>query len=529
MKKLKEILIAPFQENLPHFVALLLFITVPFVYQFLKDGSILYAGFLFLHCFFEAYLLILPLRLLGRIFGKVYLAILYFVALIFFIADSITIYKFHLPWNRDVIAVVQGTNAGETTEFLKAYFTTAYILLLLLAVIVIISVAVAIGHYAPKRNKAFQFVCICCCFIGTALTIAKPEVFDNGLIGKVRVSVQAPAAPDLREHFTHPELVQTSPNLPKNVVMIIGESFSASHSSLYGYGKETNPRLQAIRESGKLYVFNHIQSPASNTIPTFQAMMSTYRVSDKQQDKAWYDHTTLQEVLKCIGYQTYWISNQSKYGLWDNVITKYAEICDTCLFAGDKYAGAYRTDLDENLIAMARPFAADTATSANRFFFIHLMGSHNQFQNRFPANFVHFQSADYPDRPESQRQVLSDYDNSILYNDSVVSELIQLFDGQEAIILYLSDHGLDVFDSSSDYVGNALKDNPQSLKAGRHIPFMFYTTAQFKEHFPNTVQRIEESTDRPYCSEDLIYTWMDIIGVKFTNIKDAVKYSLFSN
>lgn len=43
------------------------------------------------------------------------------------------------------------------------------------------------------------------------------------------------------------------------IIVVIGESFSRSHSSLYGYQRQTNPRLMSIKDS--LLIFRNVTSP----------------------------------------------------------------------------------------------------------------------------------------------------------------------------------------------------------------------------------------------------------------------------
>ena len=49
------------------------------------------------------------------------------------------------------------------------------------------------------------------------------------------------------------------------VVVIIGESFSRYHSSLYGYSKQTNPRLSEWVKEGSLLLYDDVVSPHDHT------------------------------------------------------------------------------------------------------------------------------------------------------------------------------------------------------------------------------------------------------------------------
>ena len=41
------------------------------------------------------------------------------------------------------------------------------------------------------------------------------------------------------------------------------------------------------------------------------------------------------------------------------------------------------------------------------------------------------------------------------------------------------------------------------------------------------VERMQESVDKQFCTDDLIYALMDIMNIRFHDNKDVDKYSLF--
>ena len=55
--------------------------------------------------------------------------------------------------------------------------------------------------------------------------------------------------------------------------------------------------------------------------------MSTYKPEYKDSIE-WYKCITLPKTMQTAGYQTFWISNQSKIGLFDTGVGRYADLCD---------------------------------------------------------------------------------------------------------------------------------------------------------------------------------------------------------
>lgn len=159
------------------------------------------------------------------------------------------------------------------------------------------------------------------------------------------------------------------------------------------------------------------------------------------------------------------------------------------------------------------------------------MGSHCEFKRRYPGNFEIFSSADYKKShsclSDKNRQLLAEYDNTILYNDYVVYRFFETLRSEEAVALYFSDHALDVFESSNDYIGHALY-NPVSTEYGRHIPLLVYATDLYRDKFPQMWERINNAADTSYRTDSIMYTVMELAGVEQVNGVSYAEKSLFT-
>jgi heptose-I-phosphate ethanolaminephosphotransferase len=336
--------------------------------------------------------------------------------------------------------------------------------------------------------------------------------------------------PDLRDYTQNPS-VNLNKESVDNIIVIIGESYSKYQSSLYGYEKNTNPLLTRMHFDGNLKVFNNIQSYTNLTIPSIKSIMTSY-INEYNDSINWYEYLTLVEVMKTAGFKTAWLSNQSKKGISDNEIGRYADLCDNQFFIGNIYSGLNRKNLDEELIPVVNDYCLTNVNNENKnFIIIHLMGSHHSFSHRYPKNFSKFSAIDYIDTHShlsiENRQLLAEYDNSVLYNDSIVCELINIFNNKEAIILYFPDHGIDPFRSSNEHIGHANANDPTSIMHGKQIPFLVYTTDRFKEKFPFLEEKILNSVDIHYRTDSIMYTIIDIAGIKTINGISYKNKSLF--
>lgn len=179
---------------------------------------------------------------------------------------------------------------------------------------------------------------------------------------------------------------------------------------------------------------------------------------------------------------------------------------------------------DENVLPLAEE-GLNTEDSL-LLIYVHLWGNHPIYNARYPQSYSKFSPKDYDNLQPHQRQTIAEYDNSVLYNDYVVSELLNMLKDKEAVAIYCPDHAQDLYESSPDYCGHGVK-GPKSAFYGTQIPFMVYTSPLYQERFSEMTRRIRESVDRKFRTDDLIYTVMDLVGVKFQDNDDVARYSLF--
>lgn len=530
MNHITNWLLSPFKTNLHFFFIILVLISSVDIYDFASRGFLPYSIYLFFHGYLIAYIAALIAYILPRYISTIYKVLLTLICFALFAADIISYCIYQEKFTADFLCIFAQTNTQEIIEFLEVYFSPTYILIILCTVLFITA-----SYYILKRKltelkkRAFySTIAGIIIILSLIMGLRNPYMYNDAFSGRFihlckYISKLSQNIYDLEKYIIIPEITTTKERQPKNVVMIIGESFSKSHSSLYGYKRTTNPRLSSIADS-LLYVYTEVKSADLGTIASFKCIMSTYK-PEYSDSVEWYKCITMPTTMRAAGYSTHWVSNQSKIGIFDTAVGRYADLCDTQHFVGDKFAGMNRINYkDEKIIDLLQPLLKDT--TENNFYIIQLMGSHMNFKHRYPENFNIFKPENYDEHPEHQRDNLAAYDNSILYNDSVVYEIMHLFENKEAVIFYFSDHAIDVYESSDDYIGHAKANNPASVDAGHKIPFMIYTSPLYKEKFPLETEQIKQCVKQPFRTDDIIYTIMDLVGIEFQD-NDLEGKSLF--
>lgn len=406
-----------------------------------------------------------------------------------------------------IFDILSATNAQETKEFCTTYLTSTWIFAFVLIPIIWTICYIYVRKCCPNSPRLFLGVVSFMILGGFGLTCYSPVLMKEAFVGELW-NFSMDDHVDLHHHLTHPKLIETREDHPEKIVVIIGESFSKSHSSLYGYSKDTNPKLTSLENAGDLIVFSSVTSPAPGTLEAFRQILGTYNDKVESTGKKWYDCSNIIEMVRTLGYCTRWASNQSNLPMFDDVCSTYASFCDESHFNKEDGSG-----YDEYLLQF------DFSQTNNKDFVVyHLMGQHGKYAVRYPQSFAHFSSKDYLNLPINQRQVIADYDNATLYNDSIVYSLMSLYACEDAIVFYFPDHGQDLFETDPENFGHGRIGNPESVKVATQIPFMVYVNGVFRENHPDAVQSLSKIKDIPLNTTAFYKVVLDVMGYQMEEL-----------
>lgn len=285
---------------------------------------------------------------------------------------------------------------------------------------------------------------------------------------------------------------------------MIGESTNRQRMSLYGYPRATTPELDKLRD--QLAVFDNVITPRPYTIEALQQVLT---FADEENPDLYLKTPSIVSVMKQAGYKTYWITNQQTMTKRNTMLTTFSEQADEQVYLNNNRNQNAR-QYDGDVLA---PFSKALADPAERkFIVVHLLGTHMSYQYRYPPSFDKF--TDRQGVPagvsDDQLPTYNSYDNAVLYNDFVVSSLIKDYAKTDpnGFLLYLSDHGEDVFDSAGH---STLGRNEGKPTAPMYtIPFMAYASPKWRE---SHTWDFAGDLQRPYSSSQLIHTWADLAGL----------------
>ena len=299
------------------------------------------------------------------------------------------------------------------------------------------------------------------------------------------------------------------------IVLVIGESYNKHHSQLYGYNKATTPRQMALEAEGSLVKFTDVVSTWNLTSFVFKHMMSLYAVGDSGE---WCDQPLFPEAFRKAGYHVTFVTNQfepkAKEAVYD--FSGGFFLNDPELRQKQFDSRNTKTQRFDDGVLKEYDALRDTTIEHN-LVILHLMGSHVDYRARYPQKTNTVFKPEMYNRPElsdKQKQILAQYDNSLLYNDSIVAAITQRFMDQDAVIIYVPDHGEEIFDGSPYMYGRMHSANIDYRLARNEmeIPFWIWGSPLYRERHPYGWLAIQNAKNRPLMIDALPHLLMYLGG-----------------
>jgi glucan phosphoethanolaminetransferase (alkaline phosphatase superfamily) len=154
----------------------------------------------------------------------------------------------------------------------------------------------------------------------------------------------------------------------------------------------------------------------------------------------------------------------------------------------------------------------DKASASSKLFIVlQTKGSHFDFSRRYPAEFARFSSP-----AGSRRASLVDaYDNSVLYTDWFLAELINILDRQNlhATLVYTSDHGENLLDDDKQLLGHAVGNHHDLQTAA----FMWFSQATRSAH-ADKISNAERHANARLSLSDLPHSLLDLAGIQTSQL-----------
>ena len=493
--------------------------------------------------------------------SKVVKALAYIVIYVLFTTEITLEWIFGMNISPNVIMLFVETNARESKEFLESMLNKPQLwqVPLCVAGMIVLNIIVEKNRLrvnqwckGPKTTKVLRGIAIILLVGGVIFSYNYVKLFlcdemnevdewrshmrnPDDLVTKVVVSFydMSIAEKEMSRVITLAEQVEALPqsasNDSLNVIVVIGESYIREHAALYGYPLQTTPFLSHEQKEGRLFVFTDMVSPYNQTTRVIRNLLSCNSLGHHED---WSSAPPFTAIYKKNGYHVTMYDNQKNFDMG----FVFAYSLNTYLYHPQIMKACYHETNDSTFEfdgQMVDDYQKRQTPSAKRLVLFHLLGQHVGFEYRYPKNFAYFNEDSLSFRKEpwltkDMREDIVHYDNATRYNDHVLQQIIGLYDQQNTIVVYLSDHGEEVYDyrenSGRDDWGMG-SDPRQVLRWQYMVPFVVWCSDKYAATHPDIIKQLQNATSRPAMLDNvcqLLFHLSDLKTPYYNKTRDVL-------
>lgn len=310
--------------------------------------------------------------------------------------------------------------------------------------------------------------------------------------------------------------IDSCSHLSPHIVLVIGESYNKHHSTLYGYQLPTTPLQQKRMDDGELFVFDDVVTPWNITSNVFLDIFSLWEYGMTESIGTM---PLFPILFRRAGYEVRFFSNQYLLRGFMKGATNQAghffladgELSDSLFTFRNRKSGKY----DLGLVRQVGDYRRNHADRNYTLDIIHLIGQHFDYAMRYPPSEAHFSPKDYADREgdKNAKTMMIEYDNATRYNDMVVDSILSLYENDDAVVLYVADHGEEVYDELP--VHGRLFQEPTAAQAKYEfeVPMWIWSSNTYRQHHAEVLQRLSASVVKPLLTDHLPYVLLYLAGI----------------
>ncbi|PIE20582.1 MAG: hypothetical protein CSA61_01485 [Neptuniibacter caesariensis] len=311
--------------------------------------------------------------------------------------------------------------------------------------------------------------------------------------------------PSLIERQAFEDKLAQKPTVPKqpvaadapNIIFVVGESLNVQNMGVYGYERQTTPRLQKMLNNGEMLIYKNAVSIGTRTLSSVPYMLTGLQGIDPF--GVVYSSPSIFNYAKAAGYQTAFITAQDFQ--WRNIDQMFVDQDLDFYRSGPDFSAAVSVSegaddmkvLEQGVIPYLNT-AFKTAVKAPVLLVAQMNGSHYPFNTHSPDYIKQF-------LPETTPNGRNAYDNTILYTDLYLEKLVNHVRSldPDAWIFYSSDHGQVVKKGKTRF--------NQGYEPGNiHNPLLIFPP-------PAHLAQLQGNIDRPTSHADIFATILTLMGI----------------
>ena len=282
------------------------------------------------------------------------------------------------------------------------------------------------------------------------------------------------------------------------IILVLGESVRADHLGINGYHRNTTPSLDTIP--------GIISFKGLKTAHTYTAASLPQILTDQGQVVKDKTYTSVYSILNRANFQTHWLGNQTLEKGYSPIVATNDSVV---LIDAFKNVFSFNKRKDQDLLP---PLKALLPNASRSVISLHMIGSHWWYEDRYDDNHRRFTPViDSKYIPSlSSEQLINSYDNTIIYLDEFLSQLIDELNRYKtpSVLVYISDHGEQLGED-----GKWL--HAQAGEAAKNPAYLIWFSKNYETQYAETVKYFQESATENTTSDRDFYDLLMLSGIKY--------------
>jgi KDO II ethanolaminephosphotransferase len=265
-------------------------------------------------------------------------------------------------------------------------------------------------------------------------------------------------------------------------VFVIGESARHGNFGLLGYERATTPLLAAEKN---LVAFKATSCNTSTKLSLACMFVRPQSVIERGLQAPQVLEETVFSVFKKLGFSLELLAMQSEVWFYNSIKPDFYKIRE--VIAADS-ANRGKPVLDSILVAELEASMAKYP-KGRQAIVLHTKGSHFSYTSRYPREFAKFQpECSGVDGSCSKQSMVNSYDNSILYTDAFLKNLMTSLANKKAVLIYTSDHGETIEENRHFHATPKPLAPPEQLE----VPLIFWVSEPYLNASPANKKAFEQ-------------------------------------
>lgn len=297
-------------------------------------------------------------------------------------------------------------------------------------------------------------------------------------------------------------------------VLAIGESMRFDKLSLNGYNRKTTPLLD---NTNNLISFNNYYSTACLTMFSVPQIVTRATPLDYELN---YKEKGIVQAFKDAGFKTYVIVAGGNLLSYEKYLTQGT---DSLIILPNRMLDSEEVSGDRDIVVKMDSLIK--SSDDNIFFIVEFKGNHHPYTN-YESNYdVWKPNFKTSANVKSDSLYINAYDNSMLYQDWILSGIINKIEEQNMVstFTFVSDHGENITPTGGGHGGDC-----SPIKTEYHVPFLFWYSDTYASNFPKKVELAKSRKDVRLNADNIFYSVCDVAGINLDSIYSHTDYSIFS-